>query len=81
MRSIPNDVSITRTVKIPRAEKVGVQALACPAAWHILTGTRFTGMPQRFEVAKNRVLLHGAVIEIDDASGNAVKIQRVSEAI
>jgi 2',3'-cyclic-nucleotide 2'-phosphodiesterase len=40
-----------------------------------------TGMPQRFEVAKNRVLLHGAVIEIDDASGKAVKIQRVSEAI
>ena len=39
-----------------------------------------TGMPQRFEVAKNRVLLHGAVIEIDDASGKAVKIQRVSEA-
>ena len=40
-----------------------------------------TGMPQRFEVAKNRVFLHGAVIEIDDASGKAVKIQRVSEAI
>jgi hypothetical protein len=40
-----------------------------------------TGMPQRFEVAKNRVLLHGAVIEIDDASGKAVKIQRVSEMI
>jgi metallophosphoesterase (TIGR00282 family) len=40
-----------------------------------------TGMPQRFEVAKNRVLLHGAVIEIDDASGKAVKIQRVSEAV
>ena len=38
-----------------------------------------TNMPQRFEVAKNRVLLHGAVIEIDDASGKAVKIQRVSE--
>ena len=38
-----------------------------------------TGMPQRFEVAKNRVLLHGAVIEIDDTSGKAVKIQRVSE--
>jgi metallophosphoesterase (TIGR00282 family) len=38
-----------------------------------------TGMPQRFEVAKNRVLLHGAVIEIDDASGKAIKIQRVSE--
>jgi hypothetical protein len=40
-----------------------------------------TGMPQRFEVAKNNVLLHGAVIEIDDASGKAVKIQRVSEAV
>ena len=31
-----------------------------------------TGMPQRFEVAKNRVLLHGAVIEIDDATGRAI---------
>jgi metallophosphoesterase (TIGR00282 family) len=40
-----------------------------------------TGMPQRFEVAKDRVLLHGAVVEIDDASGKAVKIQRVSEAL
>ena len=39
-----------------------------------------TGMPQRFEVAKNRVLLHGAVIEIDEATGKALKIQRVSEA-
>jgi metallophosphoesterase (TIGR00282 family) len=38
-----------------------------------------TAMPQRFEVAKNRVLLHGAVIEIDDVSGKAIKIQRVSE--
>ena len=38
-----------------------------------------TGMPQRFEVAKNRVQLHGAVIEIDNASGKTVKIQRVSE--
>jgi calcineurin-like phosphoesterase len=32
-------------------------------------------------VAKNRVLLHGAVIEIDDASGKAVKIRRVSESV
>jgi metallophosphoesterase (TIGR00282 family) len=40
-----------------------------------------TGMPQRFEVAKNRVLLHGAVIEVDDASGQAIKIQRVSEPL
>ncbi len=40
-----------------------------------------TNMPQKFDVAKNRVLLHGAVIEIDDASGKSVKIQRVAEAI
>jgi metallophosphoesterase (TIGR00282 family) len=39
-----------------------------------------TAMPQRFEVAKDRVLLHGAVIEIDEANGKALKIQRVSEA-
>ena len=38
-----------------------------------------TNMPQRFDVAKQRVLLHGVVVEIDEASGKAVKIQRVSE--
>ena len=38
-----------------------------------------TGMPQRFEVAKNHMLLNGVVIEIDDASGKAVKIHRLSE--
>jgi calcineurin-like phosphoesterase len=40
-----------------------------------------TNLPQRFEVAKDRVLLHGAVIEIDDATGKALKIQRVSEMV
>jgi metallophosphoesterase (TIGR00282 family) len=40
-----------------------------------------TGMPQRFEVAKNNVLLHGAVIEIDNASGKALSIQRVAEPL
>jgi metallophosphoesterase (TIGR00282 family) len=40
-----------------------------------------TNMPQRFEVAKNRVLLHGAVIEIDDATGKSLKIQRVSASL
>ncbi len=37
-----------------------------------------TNMPQRFEVAKERVLLQGAVIEIDDSSGRAISIQRLS---
>jgi 2',3'-cyclic-nucleotide 2'-phosphodiesterase len=40
-----------------------------------------TGMPQRFEVAKNRVLLHGAIIEIDGTSGKAITIRRVAESI
>jgi len=40
-----------------------------------------TGMPQRFEVAKDRVILHGALIDIDDYTGKALKIQRISEAI
>ena len=35
--------------------------------------------PQRFSVAKDRILLQGAVIEIDSASGRAISIQRVSE--
>ncbi len=38
-----------------------------------------TNMPQRFEVAKGRVLLQGALIEIDPQSGRALGIQRVSE--
>ena len=39
-----------------------------------------TNAPQKFEVARERVILHGALIEIDDASGKAVGIWRVSEA-
>jgi hypothetical protein len=40
-----------------------------------------TNQPQKFEVAKSRVLLQGAVVEIDNANGKAIKIQRVSEAL
>ena len=40
-----------------------------------------TNMPQRFDVARNRVMLHGAIVEIDDTSGKATKIQRVAEAL
>jgi metallophosphoesterase (TIGR00282 family) len=38
-----------------------------------------THQPQRFEVAKERILLQGVVIEIDDVNGKATGIQRVSE--
>ena len=37
-----------------------------------------TSMPQRFEVAKARVLLQGAVVEIEEQTGHAKSIQRVS---
>ena len=37
-----------------------------------------TNMPQRFGVAKNRVLLQGALIEINDGSGKPERIQRVA---
>lgn len=40
-----------------------------------------TNMPQRFEVAKGRVMLHGVVVEVDEASGRATGIWRVSEAL
>ena len=40
-----------------------------------------TNMPQRFEVARERVMLHGIVVELDVVSGKAVRIQRVSERI
>lgn len=38
-----------------------------------------SNMPQRFEVATKRVLLQGALITVDDATGRAQAIQRLSE--
>jgi metallophosphoesterase (TIGR00282 family) len=40
-----------------------------------------TQMPQRFEVAKGRVLLQGALMDIDDASGRTRSITRISEEL
>jgi 2',3'-cyclic-nucleotide 2'-phosphodiesterase len=40
-----------------------------------------TAMPQRFEVAKGNVRLQGALIEIDENTGKALNIQRISEAV
>jgi metallophosphoesterase (TIGR00282 family) len=40
-----------------------------------------TNTPQRFGVAKERVLLQGAIVEIEEATGRAVSIQRVSEPL
>ena len=38
-------------------------------------------MPQRFEVAKGRVLLQGAMVDIDEITGRALRIERVSETV
>lgn len=40
-----------------------------------------TNMPQRFEVARDRVLLQGALVDIDELTGRALRIQRVSEPL
>ncbi len=40
-----------------------------------------TNLPQRFPVASGRTLLQGVIIEMDDLTGRAVKIQRVSEVL
>jgi metallophosphoesterase (TIGR00282 family) len=40
-----------------------------------------TALPQRFEVARNDIKLHGVLIEIDHPTGKALKIERISERI
>ncbi|MCL4785741.1 MAG: TIGR00282 family metallophosphoesterase [Verrucomicrobia bacterium] len=40
-----------------------------------------TNLPQRFEVARQRVFLQGAILELDDASGRAIAIRRISEPL
>ncbi len=40
-----------------------------------------TQMPRRFKVATQRVMLHGAVIEVDDATGRAKTIERIAESL
>lgn len=40
-----------------------------------------TSLPQRFEVATERVVLCGAIVTIDDATGRATAIERVAEPV
>jgi metallophosphoesterase (TIGR00282 family) len=40
-----------------------------------------TNQPRRFAVASDRVLLQGAIIEIDEKSGRALSIRRISEPL
>ncbi|MFA6561971.1 MAG: TIGR00282 family metallophosphoesterase [Verrucomicrobiia bacterium] len=38
-----------------------------------------TQMPQRFRIAQDRVALHGAIVDVDDATGRARAITRLQE--
>ena len=40
-----------------------------------------TSQPQRFEVAKGRILLQGLVVEIDESTGAAKNVMRISERL
>jgi metallophosphoesterase (TIGR00282 family) len=40
-----------------------------------------TNQPRRFNVAKDRVMLHGAVVDVDETTGRAKSIQRVAELL
>jgi len=40
-----------------------------------------TNQPQRFGVARERILLQGVIIEVDEKTGKAMGVQRISEAI
>ena len=49
--------------------------------WEPVVERFLTSQPQRFPVAKNRILLQGVVVEVDDINGKAISIQRVSEVL
>ncbi len=40
-----------------------------------------TGVPVRFEVAKDNIQLQGAVVDIDDNTGKAVSIVRIQKKL
>ncbi|MEY2410024.1 MAG: 2,3-cyclic-nucleotide 2-phosphodiesterase [Verrucomicrobiota bacterium] len=40
-----------------------------------------THVPQKFEVARGRVLLQGALLDVDEQTGRTRRIQRISEAL
>ena len=49
--------------------------------WKPVVHRFLTSQPQRFPVSKGRLLLQGVVIEVDGATGKAITIERVSEAL
>lgn len=49
--------------------------------YHAVINRFLTNMPQRFEVAQGRVMLQGAAVEVDESTGKARSIQRISELL
>ena len=49
--------------------------------WKPVVERFLTSQPQRFPVAKDRILLQGAVVDVDGETGRAVSIERISEAL
>ena len=48
---------------------------------HPIVKRFLSSQPQRFEVATGRILLQGALIEVDAETGRALKIERISEPL
>jgi metallophosphoesterase (TIGR00282 family) len=40
-----------------------------------------TGMPTKFEIAEDDVVLEGAIVEVDETTGHARRITRVRESV
>ena len=47
----------------------------------VVTRAMISGIPERFSVARNDVKLEGVLLEIDEATGKAIRIKRVREKI
>ena len=49
--------------------------------WEPVVERFLTSQPRRFPVAKDRVLVQGLMVEVDGATGKALTVERVSEAL
>ena len=49
--------------------------------WEPVVERFLTSQPRRFPVAKDRVLMQGLMVEVDGATGKALTVERVSEAL
>ncbi len=58
----------------PKDSAIGRDLASC-------TDMMITGMPARFEVAKDDVMLEGVIVEFDDATRKAICIERVREIV